>query len=126
MTVSSVDKAVVSSGRYFHLFVHGSVPSALIAAGAAGTAERVAVREVVGTEYDVGDGETALVLAGSGRVTGEVWRCAVELLPELDRDERVAGRLWRRVGVQVGEYPCWAYVAGPKLAPMLAPGRRLE
>src|SRR5690606_21814697 len=115
---------VVRSGRYFHLFVHGTVPQALLAAGASGTAERVATREVVGTEYDVGDGETALVLAGPGRVRGEVWRCALELLKELGRGERVVGRFWRRVGVQVGEYPCWAYVAGPRLAPKLVPGRR--
>lgn len=126
MTVPSSEKMESGSGRYFHLFVHGSVPAVLAAAGAAGGAERVAVREVVGTEYDVGGIETALVLAGPGRVTGEVWRCGVELLPDLDRDERVAGRLLRRVGVQVGEYACWAYVAGPKLAPRLAPGRRLE
>jgi len=126
MTVPSGDEAGVRSGKFFHFFVPGPVPPALAAAGAAGAAERVATREVVGTRYEVGNGETALVLAGSGRVKGEVWRCAVEVLKELDQDERVVGRLWRRVGVQVGEYPCWTYVAGPKMAPMLARGRQPE
>lgn len=126
MTVPSNDMTVARNGRTFHLFVHGVVPEVLVAASRDGGAGRVAVREVVGTEYDVDGGDTALVLAGPGRVQGEVWRCAVELLPELDRDERVASRHLRRVGVQVGEFACWAYVAGPKLAPQLAPGRRLE
>lgn len=110
--------------RHFHLFVHGAVPEVLARAEVSGTAERVAEREVVGTEYDLGEADTALVLAGPGRVKGSVWRCAIELLKELDSDERIEGRLLRRVGVQVEEYPCWAYVVGPKLAPRLVPGHR--
>lgn len=126
MRLPSDTEAVESSGRYFHLFVHHDLPPALNAAGETGIAERVGEGEVAGTEYDIGGGERALALAGPGRVKGEVWRCPVELLAELDRDERVVDRLLRRVGVQVGEYPCWAYVVGPKLAPRLVPGRRLE
>lgn len=85
----------------------------------------MAAAEVEGTLYDLDDLYPALVLAGQGRVAGEVWRCPVEVLVELDAEESVRSRYFRRVGVQVGEYPCWVYVAGPKLARELVPGRRM-
>lgn len=125
MTSVGSDSAVVRSGRFFHLFTYGSsLEARQVLAGLEGC-EVVARREVAGTLYDI-DGEyPALVLAGMGKVSGEVWRCPVEVLTDLDRDERVVTRRLRRVGVQVGEYACWVYVVGPKLARLLVPGRRL-
>jgi gamma-glutamylcyclotransferase (GGCT)/AIG2-like uncharacterized protein YtfP len=81
---------------------------------------------VAGTLYDIDGAQPALVLAGAGTVDGEVWRCPVERLAEFDATARLPAGLFRRVGVQVGEYPCWVYVAGPKLAQRLVPARRLR
>lgn len=50
---------------------------------------------------------------------GEVWRCPASLLRVLDRYEGIAGGLFRRVAVEVGDRVCWVYVAGPKLGPRL-------
>jgi gamma-glutamylcyclotransferase (GGCT)/AIG2-like uncharacterized protein YtfP len=113
------------SGRYFHLFVYdrASADGSVLALPAG--CERVAVRVVAGTLYDIDGDYRALVLAGAGGVEGEVWRCPVEVLPELDQDERVVAGLLRRVGVQVEEFACWAYVVGPGLAPRLVSARRI-
>jgi gamma-glutamylcyclotransferase (GGCT)/AIG2-like uncharacterized protein YtfP len=113
------------SGRTFFLFVYG------VAGGAGSTelpdgCERVDSSMVSGTLYDIDKSKPGLVLAGPGRVEGEIWRCPVEVLPELDRIERVETGLFRRVGVQAGAYPCWVYVAGPKLADRLVPDRRVD
>jgi gamma-glutamylcyclotransferase (GGCT)/AIG2-like uncharacterized protein YtfP len=86
--------------------------------------ERVGPATVAGTLYDIDGAYPALVLAGGGGVAGEIWRCPVERLVEFDRYEGVDARLFRRVGVQVGEYACWTYVAGPRLARKLVPERR--
>lgn len=125
MTSVATESAVVRSGRYFHIFSYGSGLEDRLAAGLLEGCELVAEREVAGTLYDI-DGEyPALVLAGNGRVAGEIWRCPVEVLPELDSDERVVARQLNRIGLQVDEFACWVYVVGPKLARHLAPGRRL-
>lgn len=125
MSSVGLEAAAVRSGRFFHLFIYGASLEVRAAAASLEGCELVAHRQVAGTLYDI-DGEyQALVLAGAGRVGGEVWRCPVELLPELDQDERVLARKLRRVGVEVGEFACWAYVVGPKLARRLVPGRRV-
>lgn len=125
MASQGLDSAMVRSGRFFHLFTYGANLEAPVVGASLEGCELVAHREAVGTLYDIDGDYQALVLAGPGRVGGAVWRCPVELLPELDRDERVLARQLRRVGVQVGEFACWAYVVGPKLARRLVPGRRV-
>jgi gamma-glutamylcyclotransferase (GGCT)/AIG2-like uncharacterized protein YtfP len=124
MAEARSDSGVVRSGRYFHLFVCGTAPGDPRPAALPEGCEQVTAASVPGTLYDLDDSPPALVLAGHGSVAGEVWRCPVEVLIDLDADERVQAGYLRRVGVQVGEYPCWAYVAGPKLARWLVPGRR--
>ncbi len=126
MTAAQLDNGAARSGRYFHLFVYDRAPEALGSTDIPEECERVATRAVAGTLYDVDGAYPALVLAGTGQIEGEVWRCPVELLPEFDRDERVSAGLFRRVGVQVEEYACWVYVAGPKLVRWLVPGRRVD
>jgi gamma-glutamylcyclotransferase (GGCT)/AIG2-like uncharacterized protein YtfP len=88
--------------------------------------ELVETATVAGTLYDIDGAYPALVLAGAGKVAGEIWRCPVERLAELDRYEGVDARLFRRVGVQVGDYACWTYVAGARLARKLVPERRIR
>mgnify|MGYP001323065815 CR=1 FL=1 len=110
---------------YFHLFTYGTLRSGRGAAALLEGCEPVAAAAVTGTLFDI-DGEyPALVLAGTGRVDGEIWRCPAATLPRLDEYEGVAEGLFRRVGVRVDEWACWTYVAGPKLAPRLNPNRRI-
>lgn len=111
--------------RTFHLFVYGELRSSRKDSSLLDGCEKVAVTTVQGTLYHV-DGRPALMLAGPGRVEGEVWRCGVERLPELDRHQQVADGIFRRVGVQVDEWACWTYVLGPKLAPRLIDAHRIE
>jgi hypothetical protein len=124
MTSVPEDAAVERSGRFFHLFVYDEAPGAPGSTDLPAGCERVATADVAGTLYGAADKNEALVLAGTGRIGGEVWRCPVEILTELDSDERVLSGLFRRVGVQVDEYPCWVYVAGPELARRLTLGRQ--
>jgi gamma-glutamylcyclotransferase (GGCT)/AIG2-like uncharacterized protein YtfP len=109
----------------FHLFAYGSLVSAT--AGPAvellSGCERVAAGSVAGTLYDLGD-YPALLLSGTTEVGGTIWRCPVDRLPLLDAYEGVGEGLFRRVGVQVGEYACWVYVAGPGLGLRLLPEAR--
>lgn len=118
--------AARTDGPSFHLFVYGTLMSAGEAADLLAGCERVGTASVGGTLYDIDGDFPALMLAGNGQVHGEVWRCPAERLAELDNYEGVAQRLFRRVGVQAEEWPCWTYVAGPKLAPRIAGGRRIE
>ncbi len=111
--------------RDFHLFVYGAMRGASSAATALEGGERVAATWVAGTLYDTGAGYPALVLAGSGRVHGEIWRCPVALLWALDQHAGVDERLFRRVGVRVGDQACWTYVAGPGLVRRLTPENRI-
>lgn len=112
---------------YFHLFAYGTLKS--MAAGDRGRellrdCVRVGAGEVTGTLYDAGD-YPALLLGGEDRIQGEVWRCPADLLPVLDRYEGTQDGLFRRAAVQVGDYACWVYVAGPKLGPRLTRDARL-
>lgn len=86
---------------------------------------RVGTGVVRGTLYDVGS-YPALLLSGDDPVGGEIWRCPTHRLADLDRYEGTAEGLFRRVGVQVGDYPCWVYVAGPALGPRLVPEARVH
>jgi len=110
----------------FHLFTYGTLRRGGAAAELLEGCEFVGTATINGTLFDI-DGEyPALVLAGPGRVEGEVWRCPTAALARFDRYEGVADGLFRRVGVRAGEWACWTYVAGPTLAPRLTPDRRLE
>ncbi len=110
---------------HFHLFVYGTLHSGGEAAAALKGAELIAPATVSGALYDTGSGYPALVLAGGGKVHGEVWRCPSALLPRLDVYEGVDERLFRRVAVEVRDWPCWTYVAGPRLVRLLTPDRRI-
>lgn len=110
----------------FHLFVYGTLRDGGPAAELLLGAEPVGPAVVAGTLYDIEGRFPALVLAGGGRVHGELWRCPVELLKKLDEYEGVDEGLFRRIGVRVGEQACWTYVAGPKLARLLAPATRIH
>ncbi len=110
---------------HFHLFVYGTLRSGGEAAKVLEGAELIAPASAPGGLYDTGNGYPALVLAGGGKVHGEVWRCPAALLPRLDEHEGVDERLFRRVGVEVRDWPCWTYVAGPRLARLLTPDRRI-
>lgn len=115
------------TGRsYFHLFVYGTLLSSGEASQLLEGCERVATASVNGTLYDIDGAFPALMLAGDGEVHGEIWRCPTERLLELDGYEGVTERLFRRVGVEVDGWPCWTYVAGPKLAPRIAQAKRIE
>lgn len=120
----SVVSGVWEAGR-FYLFTYGT----LMAGGSAGDllegCERIGPGSVTGTLYDIDGAYPALVLAGKGVVCGEVWRCPAEKLKVLDEYEEVRERLFRRVAIQVGEYACWTYVAGPALGRRLTPNRRI-
>lgn len=108
-----------------HFFVYGTLSGSGAAHELMTDCERVEAGAVRGTLYDTG-GYPALLLGGEGRVEGEVWRCPADLLPRLDRHEAVEEGLFRRVGVRVGEFACWTYVAGPKLGPRLTPEARIR
>ena len=108
----------------FHLFTYGTLrsdpPPSLLDG-----CERVGTGTVTGTLYDLGE-YPALLLGGDDPVEGTIWRCPTDRLPELDRYEGVEEGLFRRVGVEVGEYGCWIYVAGPALGDRLLPEARVE
>lgn len=111
----------------FYLFAYGSLksPDSTPGAGDALTGcERVAEGTVNGILYDMGD-YPAMVLGGPDPVRGVVWRCPTDQLAALDAYEGTSAGLFRRVGIQVGPYACWAYVAGPRLGPRLIPEARI-
>ena len=101
-----------------HLFVYGAGPFA------EPPGEKVRDAAVQGTIFDVEGVGRALILSGYATVPGEVRRVPIGALADLDARARVREGLYRRIGVQVDESPCWVWVAGPTLAPRLAPGRR--
>ncbi len=111
--------------RDFHLFVYGALRGGESAAAVLEGGLHVGPASVAGTLYDTGAGFPALVLAGSSRVHGEIWRCPAAQLWSLDRQEGVDERLFRRVGVRVGAQACWTYVAGPALVRSLTPDNRI-
>lgn len=109
-----------------HFFVYGTLASRNgAAAGLMTECERVGGGAVRGTLYDIGP-YPALLLGGESRVEGEVWKCPADTLPRLDRHEGVEEGLFRRVGIRVGDFACWTYVAGPALGPRLTPDARIR
>ena len=109
----------------FHLFVYGTLKRGGPASALLADSVLLSRATVAGTLYWTEKGYPALMLAGGGKVHGEVWRCPSTLLQRLDEHEGVEERLFRRVGVRVRDWPCWAYVAGPALARQLTPDRRI-
>jgi len=101
-----------------HVFVYSGGP------GGGVVHEKVRDDAVQGTLFDVEGIGHALMLSGHAAIGGEVRRVAVSAVADIDDRARVREGLYRRVGVRVGETPCWAWVAGPSLAPRLASGRR--
>lgn len=112
---------------HFHLFAYGTLrdPDHAPARELLHGCQRVGDATVRGVMYDAGE-YPALVLDGTGPVHGVVWRCPADLLPELDRYEGAAERLFQRVALRVGDTACWLYVAGPRLGEYLTPDRRIE
>jgi gamma-glutamylcyclotransferase (GGCT)/AIG2-like uncharacterized protein YtfP len=115
------------SASSFHLFAYCSLASddARPAADLLAGCERVGRASVRGTLYDLGE-YPALLLSGTTEVRGVIWRCPADRLPLLDAYEGVEEGLFRRVGVQAGEYGCWVYVAGPRLGLRLTPEARRD
>ena len=97
-----------------HVFAYGAHAESGV------SSEKVRDATVPGTLFEVEGIGPALMLSGPSAVRGEVRRIAIDSLEELDARARVREGLYRRVGVQVGETACWAWVAGPALAPRLA------
>ncbi len=118
--------AAQSGTTYFHLFTYGTLRRGRGADELLEGCEQVGTATVAGTLFNIDDAYPALILAGTTRIEGEVWRCPAAKLPQLDAYEGTAEGLFRRVGLRVGEWACWTYVAGPKLAPRLSPDRRIE
>lgn len=115
---------------HFHLFVYGTLMS-----GGANPVlrdcELVGRGAIGGVLYNIDGQHPALVMYGVAPVEGEVWRCPVDRMENLDRYERVAEGLFRRVGVEVplldgsGTVACWTYTAGPALGRKLVPANRI-
>lgn len=108
------------------IFVYGTLRTGGLAAARLSGGERVGSATVAGTLFDIGGRYPALVLAGSGTVHGELWRCEPDLLARLDEYEGVRQGLFRRVAIEVNGVGAWTYVAGPALAIELDPSRRIE
>lgn len=107
------------------LFVYGSLRSGGSAAGYLSGCSPIGTFRIPGSLYDLDGDYPALVLDEAGEVEGEVWRCPTELLTLLDRYELVHEGMYERARVRVGEHDCWTYVAGPALAALLVPERRI-
>ncbi|HEV2132495.1 MAG TPA: gamma-glutamylcyclotransferase family protein [Longimicrobiaceae bacterium] len=111
------------AGEY--LFVYGTLRGGGGAAGKLRGCAFLGTACVAGALYDVNGEYPTLVPDGSGSVVGEVWRCPAAVLRRLDRYEGLAAGLYSRVRVRAGEHDCWTYVAGPALAEVLIPERRI-
>ena len=115
---------------HFNLFVYGTLKAGGPAASLLNGSEHLGRACVGGILYNIDDQHPALVLYGTGKVEGEIWRCPYELLAQLDNYESVEAGLFRRVGTEVTTdagtvYPCWTYVAGPKLTRKLTADRQI-
>lgn len=117
----------------FNVFVYGTLRKGQEANHKLAGAEYVGDAHVTGILYNIDDKFPALVLyVGAARVDGEIWRCPIDMLSELDTYEGVSDGLFRRVGVQakrndtIEDVPAWTYVAGPLLSQTLTPERRIN
>lgn len=115
----------LSDGQ-FHLFAYGTLRSGEENNDQIADCALVRAAFVEGTLYDIDGLYPALMLYGTTRVEGEIWRCPADRLAVLDRFEGLDNGLFRRVAVLIEETPCWTYVAGPALAHRLTPDRRLN
>ena len=116
---------------HFHLFVYGTLKPGERNAHLLSDGEWVGPATVGGVLYDIDGQHPTLLLYGSTPVSGMVCRCPVALLEKLDQFEQIDDGLFRRVAVTAQmedgtEQACWTYVAGPKLAHKLTPGRRIR
>lgn len=100
-----------------HIFLYDHARGAGIAS------EKVRDDSVQGTLFHVAEVGSVLMLAGHSRVRGEVHRIARDSVARMDEQARVAQGVHRRVGVRLGDTPCWTWVVGPALAQGLAPAR---
>ena len=105
---------------HVHVFVHDRAPSRGI------DSDPVRDDVVHGTLFDIDGFGVALMLSGQARVPGTVRRIRIDRLAAADVAAGVRDGLTRRVGVRVGNTPCWTWVAGPKLAQRLAVARTRE
>lgn len=110
----------------FHVFVYGTLRSGGEAHERIADCEFVKHAHVLGTLYDIDELYPALMLYGSTRIEGEIWRCPARRLAALDEFESVAKGLFRRAGALIDDVPCWIYVAGPALARHLTPEQRID
>src|SRR5687768_8130084 len=114
---------------WFNLFVYGTLKSGERNAHRLSGCELIGPGQVGGILYDIDGEHPALVVYGTSRVAGEIWKCPPDLLFKLDEFEGLASGLFRRIGVSAetrnGPLPCWTYVAGPGLAQKLTPSRRI-
>ena len=105
------------------VFVYGTLKRGGGAFGLLSGCEPEGEAEAKGRLYDIGGRFPALGAdAGAAVVRGEVYRCSAAVLPRLDDYEGVTEGLFRRVRLEIAGAPCWAYVAGPALAPRLRGG----
>ncbi|MFW6079366.1 MAG: gamma-glutamylcyclotransferase family protein [Gemmatimonadota bacterium] len=111
--------------RDVHIFVYGTLRDGEHAGRLLHDCERLGAAQVTGMLFDAG-AFPAMILAGRGRVHGELWRCPPDAVARLDDYEGTDVGLFRRVGLRVDGVPCWTYVAGPALASRLTPDRRIE
>lgn len=102
---------------YVHVFVYESAALHGI------DFEPVRDDSVAGTLFHVDGVGAALMLSGQNRVRGTIRQIRADALAQADRAARVAEGIYRRVGVRIGNVPCWTWVAGPKLAQHLATAR---
>ncbi|MEJ2503344.1 MAG: gamma-glutamylcyclotransferase [Gemmatimonadota bacterium] len=111
----------------FHLFAYGTLRDARDSPGREllRGCERLGRATARGTLFDLGAYPAAL-LSGDDPIAGTLWRCPASRLGRLDRYEGVADGLFRRIGARIAGYPCWVYVAGPRLAPRLTPDARVR
>lgn len=107
----------MTMAEHVHVFVYDATPFDGIAT------ERVRDDVVSGTLFHVEGVGPALMLSGQSRVRGSVRLLDPDALARVDRAARVAEGIYRRVGVLVGDTPCWTWVAGPQLAQRLATAR---
>jgi hypothetical protein len=108
----------VTMSDHVHVFLYDDAPLRGV------DSETVGAAAVAGTLFDVHGVGPALILSGQNRVLGSIRRIRADALWQMDRAARVAERLYRRVGLDVGNVPCWIWVAGPELAQRLATARR--
>ena len=112
----------------FNLFLYDGLGGQAAPADLLARCEKIASGSAGGLLYDIG-GYTALLLYGESPVTGEIWRCPLSILAELDQYAGVETGEFRRIGHEIpstnGLLPCWIYVAGPALRRRLLPSARL-